>query len=205
VRLVFSLSCALLALASFAAPAALAVPTAIPAAPQLHKALVAVPSPSATPTAVPTASPTPLPTVLTMEVSGFSGQSRLTTPLLDFRLASTSASTNTSSTITGAGAGKISFASFSVVVPLGANAAKLEQYYQNKTAFPEVDVFIPPNTRNEFKLVDIKSFVENVTNTQSSVQFTLLYGGMEIKTVATPNPLLPPRVKAPGLIPGHAP
>jgi hypothetical protein len=187
----------LLALASFAAPAALAVPPTTSTAPQLHKALVAVPSPSATPTAVPTASPTPLPTVLTMQVSGYSGQSKLTAPLLDFRIASASESTTT-------GYGKINFNSFSVVVPLGANATTLEQYYQNNTSFPEVDVFIPPNTRNVFKLVKIKSYVENVTNAQSSAKFTLIYGAMEIETVSTPNPLLP-RVKAPALIPNHAP
>jgi hypothetical protein len=133
-----------------------------------------------------------------MQVSGYSGQSKLTAPLLDFRIASASESTTT-------GYGKINFNSFSVVVPLGANATTLEQYYQNNTSFPEVDVFIPPNTRNVFKLVKIKSYVENVTNAQSSAKFTLIYGGMEIETVSTPNPLLLPRVKAPALIPNHAP
>ncbi len=201
-RLVFSLAFASVALASLAVPAAFAGPNTGTGVAPAPKAPVAVPlapkpTPTATPTAVPTSAATALPTVLTMEISPYSKQSRFSAPLLDFRLASTSTTPQE--------AGKISFNSFSVLLPLGANSTTLEKYYQDGTAFPEVDVFIPPNTQNVFKLVKIKSFSENVTNTQSSVQFALLYGGMEIKTVPTPNPLLPVREKMPALNPGHAP
>jgi len=189
-----------LALASFAVPAAVAAPPPVPAAPQVRNPLVAVPSPRATPTAAPTASPEPFPTVLTIDFLGFSESSRFSAPLLDFKLANPNATPSPSLL----NAGKINFNTFSIQVPLGANATKLEQYYQNKTPFQEVDVLIPPNTRNVFKLVNITSFSENVTNTQSTVRFALAYGGMEIKTVPTPDPILE-RVKAPALIPSHAP
>lgn len=66
-----------------------------------------------------------------------------------------------------------------ITLPIGPASTRLESMLNRLIT---LSIFIPPSTTNIFKSALITAFTENASGNQSSAQFTLAYGEMQIKS-----------------------